>query len=53
MKICVAFFGIAWSLFHTKVSILENVLSPLSAFFDVEIVAHFLKTPLLKPQRSV
>ena len=41
MKICVAFFGITRSLSHTKDSILENVLSPLSAFFDVEIVAHF------------
>ena len=41
MKICVAFFGITRSLSHTKDSILENVLSPLSAFFDLEIVAHF------------
>ncbi|MDA0320097.1 MAG: hypothetical protein O3A90_12555 [Proteobacteria bacterium] len=41
MKVCVAFFGITRSLSHTKDSILENVLSPLSAFFDLEIVAHF------------
>ena len=41
MKVCVAFFGITRSLSHTKDSILENMLSPLSAFFDLEIVAHF------------
>ena len=53
MKICVAFFGITRSLSHTKYSILENVLSPLSAFFDLEIVAHFMKMLLMKLQRAV
>ena len=41
MKVCIAFFGIMRSLCHTKDSILKNVISPLSAFFDLELVAHF------------
>ena len=41
MKVCIAFFGITRSLCHTKDSILKNVISPLSAFFDLELVAHF------------
>lgn len=41
MKVCIAFFGIMRWLSHTKDSILKNIISPLSAFFDLELVVHF------------
>ena len=41
MKVCIAFFGITRWLSHTKDSILKNIISPLAAFFDLELVAHF------------
>ena len=41
MKICVALFGITRSLSYTKDSIIKNVINPLSAFSDFELVGHF------------
>jgi hypothetical protein len=41
MKICLALFGKTRSLSYTKDSILENVVNPLSAFSDFELVGHF------------
>lgn len=41
MKICLALFGITRSLSYTKDSIIVNVINPLSAFSDFELVGHF------------
>jgi hypothetical protein len=41
MKICLALFGVTRSLSHTKDSIVDNVINPISAFSDFELVGHF------------
>ena len=53
MKICLALFGITQLLSYTKESIIENVINPLSAFSDCELVGHFYENSLDKDVDNV
>jgi hypothetical protein len=53
MKICLALFGITRSLSYTKDSIIENVINPLSAFSDFELVGHFYENSFVQDEDEV